>query len=156
MNKRYTKELLEPLVKDSLSWNGVCRLLGVSVCTGTQSHIKKRAIEFEIDFSHFKGQGWNKGMTFVSKRPIEDYLSNKKGETSDRLKKRLFREGLKQPICEKCSLSEWMGEELVFELDHINNNHLDNRLTNLMILCPNCHRVKTKRVRMAKKQTRQA
>ena len=33
----------------------------------------------------------------------------------------------------------WMGEPIPLELEHINGNHLDNRLENLTILCPNCH-----------------
>ena len=34
----------------------------------------------------------------------------------------------------------WYGEVPEgFVVDHINNNHLDNRLENLIILCPNCH-----------------
>ena len=40
----------------------------------------------------------------------------------------------------KCAMSgEWNGKQLTLELDHINGDHHDNRLTNLRFLCPNCH-----------------
>ena len=32
-----------------------------------------------------------------------------------------------------------MGKDIVCELHHINGNRSDNRLENLIILCPNCH-----------------
>lgn len=152
---KYTKELLEPIVKESLAWSEVCRKLGIKPATGSQSHIKKRAIDFEIDFSHFIGQAWNKGKTFT-KKPIKEYLVKGKEISSDRLKKRLFKEGIKEKKCEMCDLKEWQGEELVFHLDHINGDILDNRLENLMITCPNCHALKTRKARMVKRQTRYA
>ena len=34
-----------------------------------------------------------------------------------------------------------MGYELVLQLHHINGNNTDNRLENLMFLCPNCHSI---------------
>jgi Zn finger protein HypA/HybF involved in hydrogenase expression len=41
--------------------------------------------------------------------------------------------------CSSCGLSEWLGEHLVLELDHINGVNSDHRLENLRLLCPNCH-----------------
>ncbi len=154
MRNHYTKELLEPIIKKSKSWGEVCRTLKVNACTGSQSHIKMRSINFGIDFSHFTGQGWRKGQTFKPKYPIEDFLTNKRRINSDRLKKLLFKNGLKDKRCETCNLTKWLGQEPVFELDHLNNNHNDNRLENLKINCPNCHSLKTRQARMAKKQTR--
>ena len=33
----------------------------------------------------------------------------------------------------------WMGKPIPLELHHINCNNQDNRLENLLLLCPNCH-----------------
>ena len=41
--------------------------------------------------------------------------------------------------CNRCGLDEWLNEPLVIELDHINGNNKDDRRTNLVGLCPNCH-----------------
>ena len=41
--------------------------------------------------------------------------------------------------CNKCGLSEWLGESLVLELEHKDGNHFNNERSNLEMLCPNCH-----------------
>ena len=41
--------------------------------------------------------------------------------------------------CNKCKLSEWLGEKLIFEIEHIDGNHSNNERKNLEALCPNCH-----------------
>lgn len=153
MRHIYTKELLEPFIRNSKSWAKVCRELGIKPATGSQTHIKKVAVLYGIDFSHFTGQGWRRDKTFTPKRKIEYFLA-KDGPfiNSHHLKKRLISEGMLPGNCEICGLSEWMRQELPLELDHLNNNHSDNRLENLMILCPNCHALKTRRERKLRKK----
>lgn len=41
--------------------------------------------------------------------------------------------------CFNCKLSEWQGQPIPLELDHIDGNHENNLETNLRVLCPNCH-----------------
>jgi len=41
--------------------------------------------------------------------------------------------------CAWCEISEWRGKRLVLHLDHINGINNDHRLSNLRLLCPNCH-----------------
>ena len=138
MNKKYTKEMLEPIVKESFSVADVCRKLQIKPATGSQSNLSKRIQEYDLDTSHFTGQGWNKGKTFV-KYPIEDYLSNERFVKSSQLLKRLIKEGYKTHKCERCQLTKWLEEKIPLELHHVNKNHEDNNLENLQILCSNCH-----------------
>ena len=100
----------------------------------TNSLLKKRAIELNLDFNHFKISGYNPA-------PIEELLTNERkiSYSSHGLKKRLITEGLKEHKCECCGITEWNKKPAPIELDHINGNHHDNRLENLRILCPNCH-----------------
>lgn len=41
--------------------------------------------------------------------------------------------------CSRCHISEWDGEKIVLQLDHIDGNSDDNSLKNLRLMCPNCH-----------------
>jgi 5-methylcytosine-specific restriction endonuclease McrA len=87
------------------------------------------------------GQGWNVGLKFKPKNTssIQDVLIEGSTIQSFKLKKRLFASGLKQQRCENCGLTEWLGHNIPLELHHANGNTRDNRLENLIILCPNCH-----------------
>lgn len=41
--------------------------------------------------------------------------------------------------CEECGITEWNNKTIVFELEHKDGNSENNELTNLSLLCPNCH-----------------
>lgn len=53
---------------------------------------------------------------------------------------KLIKSGLLIEECVKCMIGpEWQGEPLVLHLDHKSGDRKDNRLSNLRLLCPNCH-----------------
>jgi hypothetical protein len=56
-----------------------------------------------------------------------------------KLKNRLLKEGLIENKCSKCNISEWNNTPINCELDHINGIRHDHHLSNLRMLCPNCH-----------------
>jgi hypothetical protein len=58
---------------------------------------------------------------------------------SFKLKQRLFREHIKDEKCERCGIEKWLGAKLPLELEHKDGNKYNNCLSNLEILCPNCH-----------------
>lgn len=145
---KFSRNEIKKAVTHSKSWRGVLIYLsGGSNYRGSESHIKKRAIKFGIDFSHFPGRGWNKGLNF-KKSPIEDYLNNKKNIKSSTLKERLISENLKKYKCENCKKSKWMKKNIPLELHHIDRNPLNNKIENLKLLCPNCHYLEHKSLRI--------
>jgi 5-methylcytosine-specific restriction endonuclease McrA len=43
--------------------------------------------------------------------------------------------------CLDCGLTEWRGKPIPVEVDHIDGNAGNNDITNLRLLCPNCHSI---------------
>ena len=41
--------------------------------------------------------------------------------------------------CMMCETTEWLGNPIPLELDHIDGNAGDNSPKNIRLLCPNCH-----------------
>lgn len=139
---RYEKEFFAKQVADSLSFADVATKIGVVPKGSNYKTIQKYIKLYELDTTHFLGQGWRKDLKHtekIARIPLEDLLKENTNFKSDSLKRRLVKEGIKEWKCEKCGITHWMGEEITLELHHINGNHFDNRLENLQILCPNCH-----------------
>jgi hypothetical protein len=70
-------------------------------------------------------------------RPLPELLATSKSRSN--IKRRLLQAGLLENRCQECGLSEWLGEPLTVQIDHINGIKDDYRLENLRMLCPNCH-----------------
>lgn len=137
--KGYTDEEFVQVVANSSSIRQALMGLGLRPAGGNYSTFASTVKRLNLDTSHFTGKGWNKGKTHPPIVSIEDYLRNEKPVTSHRLRLRLLREGVKKHQCESCLLTEWFGDPIPLELDHINGQRHDNRLENLQLLCPNCH-----------------
>ncbi len=65
-------------------------------------------------------------------------LSLDYGQVPDSLKKeKIFRD--QKGCCNRCSLSEWLGEKITLEIEHKDGDHYNNSRENVELLCPNCH-----------------
>ena len=74
------------------------------------------------------------------RRPIEEILVLDSDWTNTAaLRQRLIEEGIREARCERCGIQRWQGRPAPLQLDHIDGDRRNNQLTNLRILCANCH-----------------
>ena len=129
------KELLQKLVEESNSFSEILRKQGKAVSGASVKLLKSKLEEYGI-----KTLFISESLSGKKSKPLSEILVENSNYSSQDLKKRLIKEGLKEDVCEVCGLpNEWHGKPLVLQLDHINGNHYDNRLENLRVICPNCH-----------------
>lgn len=145
MSSKYNKELLSQLASDSTSIAQIIRKLGLKEAGGTHHHISKKLKQFGVDTSHFLGQGTNCGQNHKggpNKKSWEEILILR--ESGRRQKSFILRRALiesgREYKCEMCGIGEtWNEQELRLEIDHKNNNWLDDTKENIRFCCPNCH-----------------
>ena len=140
--KRYTDKQFEEAVRESISWAGVLKKLGLVAAGGNYSSAQGRAKKLHLGTDHFLGQGHLKGKThnWGKKMSLKEALvKNSPYASSGHLRSRLIKEGIFEEECSECKLTEWRGKPITLELDHKNGDRRDNRKVNLRLLCPNCH-----------------
>jgi 5-methylcytosine-specific restriction endonuclease McrA len=71
---------------------------------------------------------------------LNNYLKTSTKLSGQSILYKLVHSNTKKYECEICKINKWQNEALVLELHHIDENHKNNDLDNLQILCPNCHR----------------
>lgn len=122
------------------SVRGTLELLGLKPAGGNYSTFRKAIKDFSIDISHFNGRGYLKGKTHTyNQRSLDEILVKGKLENTFRLKNRLLKDGVKKSICENCCRTKWYKQPIPLELHHIDGCKTNNELSNLKLLCPNCH-----------------
>lgn len=148
--RKYTKEYLEPLIKQATSVTHLIKLTGNKPSGGMHAMFKRLIRNYNFTTDHFNGRGWSKGLTKHTSDRVarqakkmslsdEEILSeNSTCQRASRIRETMIRHG-KKYICEFGHEPTWMGSSLTLHIDHINGIHNDNRLENLRFLCPNCH-----------------
>ena len=104
-------------------------------CTSTS--VKNRLIKMGIDYSgNQSGKGLKKKFP---KMTLAEYLENSADIQTNKIRKKILEEGIKEHECECCGLTEWMGKPIPLEVHHKDGDRSHNELSNFELLCPNCH-----------------
>ena len=136
-----SKEEAETICKNVFSVAEFCRAVGWKPVGGNYRTFYKYVKEYELDTSHFTGQKTNIGNKNNVGLNKEEYFTKDKLIKSSELLKKLLSLGLKEYKCEnpECGISEWHGKAIKLQVHHIDGDHFNNEIENLMLLCPNCH-----------------
>jgi hypothetical protein len=136
---RLDKDKFKQLVLSNNCYKHILDFLGLSNKGNNFKTLKKRILEEGIDDSHIRSY-INSNLNHKN-IPLNDILiENSTYSNTGSLKLRLIKSGLLQNKCYICGLMpEWNGKYLTLVLDHKNGFHIDNRIENLRLLCPNCN-----------------
>ena len=144
--QRYTKEWLEELCAESFSYAEVLRKAGRKQGGGAQDTLKRKIQEFEIDISHFTGQGWNGHSNTTTKTgssekyQLEEVFCQNSPVTQKVLRGYVERHNILDYKCVNCGCDgNWQGGKISLEIDHEDGDNTNNTIENLRYLCPNCH-----------------
>lgn len=130
-----SKEDFAAVVASSRSIAECLDKLGMRKSGGSYRAFNNRAKKWSIDTSHFLSgaeqnrRRWAEGNLYKP-MPLEEILiQNSTYGSTDRLKKRLYKVGLKRPVCELCGQDEhWHGKRMALVLDHINGVRTDKQI----------------------------
>lgn len=110
----------------------ICRELNCRPST-LNSYLKRLGISYN----------GNKGEKGFKRSPhrksASEYLHKGSTINSHKLKLKIIEDNIKEQKCEACNRIKWQNDSIPLQLHHINGDRFDNRLSNLQILCPNCH-----------------
>lgn len=150
MNKSYDKKTIEDAVSKSFCYADVFRNLNISINGGSYPWLKNLINKFELSTDHFSPQARAKrSQTIKAFDGVTDLSNGERIHTQTLVSFLLFNNETYN--CSKCQLTEWLGDSITLDVDHIDNDPTNNHISNLCFICPNCHRQKTTKHNESKK-----
>lgn len=139
--RTWTDEEFVQYAINSESWSELARYLGLCASgNGCYLTLRRAAERLNVSTTHFKRKRFGSGMTTYLEYNEENLVKVLSCVNNPYKKKKLIEWGLLKNECCLCGiLNEWNGKELTLQLDHIDGDNANNKMTNLRILCPNCH-----------------
>lgn len=84
-----------------------------------------------------KRMNWNKGKTSLTPEICKDRKYVSAEDIIKMINNHIIDIEYK---CSKCgNTGTWLNDKLILEVHHIDGNHFNNDISNLCLLCPNCH-----------------
>jgi len=142
VTRKYTRELLEPLVAQATSVADVLRLLGLRQNGGAHAHISRVIKELGLDTRHFRQRvGTGPSRRLAADEILVRLPAGSLRPDRPRLRRAMRESGIPYR-CARCgNVGVWRGRPLTLQVDHVDGDFLNNERSNLRFLCPNCHRL---------------
>jgi hypothetical protein len=141
--KRWDPAEFATACAESLTVAEVLDRIGVSKYSGNYRRAMLMAQNLGVELPVAKRGAWH---SRVAKPMLTDeqvrarFRRSETPQDSKSLKRWMTHRLAIPNACASCELGpEWNGKPLTLELDHIDGDRLNNELSNLRLLCPNCH-----------------
>lgn len=138
---KFSREEIQEFFDISSTISEILILIGLTNRGSNFKTLKCRTVEDNIDLTLFKiNKSKNRKPRRYKNFNLDDVLIEKSTYSRHSLKRRLLELGKLINKCVECGIGPiYNNRPLSLQLDHINGICDDNRLSNLRILCPNCH-----------------
>jgi len=147
-------ENLEKVIADSTNWSQVSKKIYGYKSAKTYRELEAKAIELDIDFSHFKIKVRRRKRIIKICPVCNESFETVDGSTHEKITcshscsntyfrtkedtKYNYREKALNHYGKKCSICD-EDREHVLQVHHIDLNRDNNDIDNLKVLCANCH-----------------
>lgn len=141
MRRTFTDAQAIKLIKNTSLWSVTKVVQRLTGRTGGTSFkmVYKIVDRYGLDTSHWLGCGWRKNIS----SPIKSndcYFTKRNGRISGQaLLAALIKRGFRKRKCEECERTRWNKSLVPLEVHHIDGDPTNNVLSNLKVLCRNCH-----------------
>ena len=127
------KQIILGLIELKLPITEIARRIGCQYRT-LKNFLKQEKIEY-------KGNPSRKGIPHIESQKnmsSEEYMKSVITPKNSVLIRLLSKErGYRK--CEVCQNDKWNGKDIPLEIHHIDGNHQNRRVSNILMICPNCH-----------------
>lgn len=140
--KKYTEEQFIDAVKNSNNIRQVCKQLGISAYGANYEVVKNKIKKLNLDTTHFRTKPIKHPKIYhfnLDQILVEGSFY----ENMTNLKRKLIESGYLKEECHNCHRDKYdiNGQiiKMPLELHHIDGDRKNNRIQNLILLCPICH-----------------
>lgn len=126
--KNYTDQDIVLNSAKSTSLSQLLKSLNLKMAGGNFNNMRRNLQRLNVNTDHWTGQAWNKNQR------LKDWS---KYSLTSSIKPHLIKS--RGHKCEVCNNKEWMNNPIPLEVHHIDGNRINNELSNLQLLCGNCH-----------------